>query len=286
MVSSDGHPIRLEYSLPKNGQARRRLTSAGHLRGLPPVEKGKRRTHTCHLSISYAPVERLIMLALVEIKAADLEAPMVKSEESIQFHRDELWAITQRLAELETALIEDSTSAVSELQRAIEEQRRRRDAKQQEIDRMEMNNAAAAASPLREIRSIVKHIESKPADEQYNLRLKLRNLIASVVEKIELLPRKTGSQKRNDRVTAEIIIRPKAGGVRLIADVMGVDAPKLDTPEDVVATFGGRISGEEAMGTVIIQGGQDKPKRVALQSSGKKKPTAQRGKGKTPRKPR
>ena len=60
MVSSDGHPIRLEYSLPKDGQERRRLTSSGHQRGLPPVEKGKRRTHTCHLSIAYAPVERMI----------------------------------------------------------------------------------------------------------------------------------------------------------------------------------------------------------------------------------
>ena len=217
------------------------------------------------------------MMALVEIKAADLEAPMVRSEESIQFHRDELAAITQRLAELEKALIDDSTSAVSELQRAIEEQRRRRDAKQQEIDGMEMNNATAAAAPLREIRSIFKHIESKPADEQYNLRLKLRNLIASVVERIELLPRKTGSQK-SDRVTAEIIIRPKAGGPRLIADVTGVDAPNLDTPEDVVAAFGGRISDEDVMGTVIIQGGA-KPKRVIPSPSPKSS-----GKRRTPRK--
>lgn len=98
----------------------------------------------------------------------------------------------------------------------------------------------------------------------YYLRLKLRSLFASVVDKIELLRCKRG-QSKNDRVTAEIIIRTKAGGVRLIADALGTDPPKLDTPDGVVATFGNRISVEDVFNSVIIQGGKDKPKRVQCQ---------------------
>jgi hypothetical protein len=94
---------------------------------------------------------------------------------------------------LENALTE-SKEPIPQLLTAIAELTTKRDFIRQQIDTMATTKATAKAKPVKAIQDILKVVESKPENEQHGLRLRLRGLVASIVDRVELEPYRNGRQ--------------------------------------------------------------------------------------------
>ncbi len=179
----------------KSGNVQRRLVSYGHTqRGKDATgAKRKRDRKACPYGVDYKIVERAVLGVLSELKASDLDPPPVATEATVQRKAQELEGIDARMTSLEKELANPgSTSTVPQLTSAIAELRQRRDGVQKEIDSLRQARATAGTNPLGEVHDILAFIASKPAEEQHDLRLRLRSLIGALVEKIEIEPIKEG----------------------------------------------------------------------------------------------
>ena len=155
-----------------------RLFSAGHKDHV----KG-----ACALSVEYGKAERYILDLIFQIKPSDLLP--ARQSDGLADKRGELAGVTARLADLEAALT-TSTEPVPALLTAISALSARRDALRQEIESAEVSKAVGKLKPLKGIRDVLGVIEKAPEAERNSLRLKLRGLIASIVERIEIDPYK------------------------------------------------------------------------------------------------
>lgn len=160
-----------------------RLFSAGHKDHVAGA---------CPLSCEYGKIERHILAMLFQIKPSDL-APGKEPDPSAA-KRAELSVKEARLRELRDALT-TSNKPVSEIVAAIAELSTACDSIRKQIDALKGSQAAAKAKPLRGVQTISQMLERAPEAEQHDLRLKLRGLIAAVVERIELTPRKAEDGK-------------------------------------------------------------------------------------------
>ena len=178
----DGHQGQIQTGYWVSGTGRhlkRRLASAGHHSGI----KG-----SCDLTIDYFKVEPMVLALLYQLRPDDLFGKHSKSDtKSIKHLEQALHGMAARQAELEAAL-GDSKQPVPQLLTAIADLNTKAEAIKQEIEALRRHEATADSKPLENFKDIMETLEKKPEAEQHDLRLKLRGLIADIVERIEISP--------------------------------------------------------------------------------------------------
>ncbi len=218
IFGKDGHPVHVEtgHCRKPSGKVfiQRRLVSHGHTtRGTD--KKGTKRVRdqkACSIGMNYNAVERAVLANLIELKASQLKTSTVP-QATVEHRLQELAGIDQRMLQLDKALLDTTDAApdIPQLRSAIAELRQRRNDVQVEIDAMRQTQAAAGQEPLGEFKDILVYIGGKPAEEQHELRLRLRTLIGQMVEGIRLDPFKIGH-----RSVCHIDMQLKPGGYRRI----------------------------------------------------------------------
>ena len=134
-----------------------------------------------------------------------------------------------RLAELQAAS-GNSKQPVPQLMAAIADLNMKADTIKAEIDRLRQHEATADSKPLEAMKDILTTLAKKPPAERHDLRLKLRGLIADIVEKVELEPYRIGRT-----VEARITIFAKR---EISRHHLAVDTAKpLDEVQDIMAGF-------------------------------------------------
>ena len=229
---SDSHPLHIQTARHKRADGTatttRRLVSYGHLQGV----KG-----ACGLTMDYGRVERYVMACLWELKQGDiLPAKGKQNDNGIGLKRRELAGMEARLVELEAAL-GDNKQPVPQLLTAITELTAKRDGLRGMIERMNRTGATAKSKPIEAIHDLLSVIEAKPEDERHDLRLKLRGLIADVVEVVEVEPRKDGRRVevrltiywKSDRLAERNIVIDT--GTLAVEDVRGAMASMMPAME-------------------------------------------------------
>jgi DNA invertase Pin-like site-specific DNA recombinase len=212
----DGHQGQIQtatWASGTGGHVGRRFVSAGHR------ERVKR---ACPLSVDYVKVERYLLAVLYQLKADDL-LPTDNQADGIQSKRQELAGVESRLAEMEKALT-GSTQPIPQLLTAISELTAKRDGLRRDIEDKEARKAAIKAKPVKAVHDLLKVIESKPEDERHGLRLKLRGLVASIVDRVEIEPYRTKGKSGGRTVEARIKLFWQGCSV---SDYIGVDTGKV-----------------------------------------------------------
>jgi hypothetical protein len=192
----DGHQGQIQtatWASGTGGHVGRRLVSAGHRERVPK---------SCPLSVEYFKVERYLLAMLYQLKPDNL-LPTAKSKDDMPAKRQELAGMESRLAELEKALT-TTKQPVPQLLTAISELTAKRDAIRQQVDRMEARRATVEAKPVKAMHDLLKVIDSKPEGERHGLRLKLRGLVASIVDRVEIEPYRTKGKSGGRTVEAHI----------------------------------------------------------------------------------
>ena len=178
---------------------RRAFQSVGHRVGKPDA---------CPFSVPYEPIEAMILTAISEIKPSDLMTKQSKGNDLLPMVV-QLQGIERRLGELEQALT-DPRNTLPEVIKAFRELEAKRDRLQRV---MEQKKQVKKTKPLEQFKSITALLDARSPTERHNLRLKLRGLIQTLVEKITLHPYKEGG-----RVGARVVVEMKAGDLRLVLD--------------------------------------------------------------------
>ena len=215
-------------------KVKRRLVSSGHRERI----KG-----ACKLSVDYFKVERYVLALLYQLQPDDLFARNGKQgDKSIREKEQELVGVEHRVGELEKALA-NSKQPVPQLLTAIGELQTRREALKGQIENLRQQAVTATAQPVKQVRDILATLATKPEPEQHDLRLKLRGLIAALVEGVELDPYRVG-QKTEARIKVIWRDNPLGWGVadtgkvsvETIADVARDFLPRLEQRERTTAT--------------------------------------------------
>jgi len=193
--------------------------SAGHRERVP---------NACPLSVDYFKIEAYVLAMLYQLKAGDL-LPTDQQADGIQAARQELAGMEARLAELDAALT-GSTQPVPQLLAAISELIAKRDGLWRDIEGKEARKATVKVKPVNAVRDLLKVIESKPEDERHGLRLKLRGLVASIVDRVEIEPYRTDGKSGGRTVEARIKLFWQGC---IVSDFIGVDTGKVSV--DTVA---------------------------------------------------
>ena len=212
----DGFQGQIQTATRSSGTGRhigRRFVSAGHRDRV----KG-----ACPLSVEYFKVERYLLAMLYQLKANDL-LPADKQGAEIQAKRQELTGVEARLAELEAALT-GSTQPVPQLLAAISELTAKRDGLRRGIEGKKARKATVKARPIKAVHDLLKVIEAKPEDERHDLRLKLRGLVASIVDRVEIEPYRRESKSGKRTIEARIKLYWQGCSV---SDYIGVDTGKV-----------------------------------------------------------
>jgi len=180
----------------KAAYVQRRLVSQGHLSHLPG---------SCPIGYGYWDLEKVVVNALIEIKHDDLETRPKSNDGLLNRKVAELAGIETRIAELDEALT-GSKRPVAALVKAIEDMEAKREKVKAAIDQLKREQAAADSQPWEEAKDILELLAAKSGQEEHNLRLKLRGLIALIVDRIVIDPHKI-----NGRVGATIAVKLKSG---------------------------------------------------------------------------
>ncbi len=190
---ADGNPAYIHavhWTWKGEKKIKRRFISAGyreHVKG------------ACRLSVDYWKVERYIMAAIYNLEPSDLFAKSNGQGESIKGKERELAGVELRLGELEKALT-GSKQSIPALLTAIGELTAKRDSIKGQIENLHQQTATMTSKPVEHAQDIMAKLATKPQAEQHDLRLKLRGLIADIVDKIEIDPYRAEGQKVEARV--------------------------------------------------------------------------------------
>lgn len=153
------------------------------------------------------------MATLYQLRPADLLGKG-KGGDTIKSLERELAGVELRKGELQEAL-SGSRQSVPELVSAIEGMRSRADKLKGTIENLRQREASRSTQPLEQAQSILSTLETKPEGERHDLRLKLRGLIADIVERVELSPYRIEGKRE---VEAVITIRLKGDTEDTIAN--------------------------------------------------------------------
>jgi septal ring factor EnvC (AmiA/AmiB activator) len=199
----------------------RRLVSVGHRDKVAGA---------CPLAVEYHKVEKFVMALLYQLKPSDLFPKTSKSDKGIKEKEQALHGMEARKAELEAAL-GNSKQPVPQLLTAIAELTTKQNTIKQEIDHLRQHEATATARPLEQFQDILKTLEKRPEAERHDLRLKLRGLIADIVEKVEIEPYRVGR-------SVEAVLRVFCQTGLLADNHLAVDtAAPLEQVKDIMKHF-------------------------------------------------
>jgi DNA invertase Pin-like site-specific DNA recombinase len=187
-----------------------RFTSQGRVLHIP---------NACPVGIDYWIVEKMVLSTLTEIKTEDI-APRKTDDGALLKQIATRDGIEKRLGELRQALTNLSPKAmpIPDVLSAITEFKEQRALLNEKIERLQQEQAAIEDKPLQQAKDLLELIDSKPDKEKHLLRLKLRGLIATLIERITLDPYKVGRECR-----VRIVVEFKSGAsVSITPDKEGI----------------------------------------------------------------
>lgn len=180
---NDGHAVHIQCMMPNSKRVDRRLISYGHLKRV----KGADRT-----TLTYEPFERRLLNELYWLKASDLMPTKENSSISeLAGKRGQLQTIKARLAKYQKDL-EDDDKQSDTLLAVVQNLEQKAKALVLDIGQLERRSAVAATAPLSEVKSIIEVLGEAQGEELHTLRLKLRTVLAQLIDKIEVKPYKKG----------------------------------------------------------------------------------------------
>lgn len=205
VYGSDGHKMHVQTARArrKNKQThtQRRLVSYGHMRGLPG---------TCNYSLDYYKFERLVLNAIKEIESNALIDGLNDTEDLHKYDQRYQGLEMQIQQQKDWLLTHGKTqSAISTIMQAIEELEQKRDALKPLLSQNRQAKAKSEKSLMVGLRDLLKTITEQPDNLRQSLRHKLRAMIATVIEKIEV-----ETYKEGHFVFARGTIHTKKGHVR------------------------------------------------------------------------
>jgi DNA-binding transcriptional MerR regulator len=166
------------------------LVSVGHLTG----QEG-----ASDISADYSTVERWVLIALREIKPDQLVGGIGKADVLTE-KLAELAGVEARLEDIGRMLADPDTQLPPQIGKAMTSLTLKRERLQQEVEKARQENATADSKPLTQIRDIFDELETGTEAEIRNKRLKLRGLIACLVERIEIEGIRFGKKRAGTRI--------------------------------------------------------------------------------------
>jgi DNA invertase Pin-like site-specific DNA recombinase len=188
VYGSDGHKMHVQTGRArrKNNQiyTQRRLVSYGHTRGLQG---------SCNYSLDYYKFERLVLNALKEIESGALIDGINDTEDMHKYDQRYQGIEMQIQQQKEWLLTNGKTqSAISTIMQAIEELEKKRDALKPLLSETRQAKAKSEKTLMVGLRDLLKTITEQPDNVRQSIRHKLRAMIATVIEKIEVEAYKDG----------------------------------------------------------------------------------------------
>lgn len=181
----------------------RRLLSYGNRRGI---------AGSCPWGLEYHHFEEVMLNALSELNPGDFADGFVPSDERKALH-GHVEGIELRMKEIEKSLLDvASTDTASRITRILDELQQQKDAASQRLAALVGVAEATAkdiAEGLKSIAAVCSHTES---DSNQNLRYKIKGLIPTIVQRIEMLLFK----RQNRTVIARTKVRLQNGQERLV----------------------------------------------------------------------
>ena len=153
---------------------------------------------------------------MLHISTSDLFPSPGDDDSSLLRLETDLNAVDNRIADLSVALT-NMKRPLPQVLTAIDELQTQRDGMARQMERLRQSAATTASKPLAEAKSVLRMFEQTTGTEQHNLRLKLRGLIANMVERVDLTPRK----KKNRRIDCLVSVTFAGGGVSFTIDTEG-----------------------------------------------------------------
>jgi len=204
IYGSDGHKMHVQTGRArrKNNQiyTQRRLVSYGHMRGLPG---------SCNYSLDYYKFERLVLNALKEIESSALIDGL--ADEDMHKYDQRYQGLEMQIQQQKDWLLTHGTtqSAISTIMQAIEALEKKRDALKPLLSQNRQAKAKSDKTLMVGLRDLLKTITEQPDTVRQSIRHKLRAMIATVIEKIEV-----ETYKEGHFVFARGTIHTKKGHVR------------------------------------------------------------------------
>jgi DNA invertase Pin-like site-specific DNA recombinase len=188
----DGHTL----NLATNDKKERRFFSYGYVRKL---------AGSCPLSISYDDIEQAILKVLTEIKPIELKPNKNTSE--LRAKQQELAGIEKRLKELGEEIQDPNIGKLKQVISSVS----LLEAKKIELEKIvnQMMIADKAENKLPEVHTLIEMLAN--ANDQRDARMKLRNLIAETIERIDVRP-----EKHYGRIFAVVQVKLREGLVKQI----------------------------------------------------------------------
>jgi hypothetical protein len=224
VACTDGYPMQIKSDRAQRKRSepyvRRAFQSLGHRVG---------KADACPFSVPYDDVENLILVALQEIKPSEFKGKSNGQSKVVM----ELAGVQARLDELVAMMGNTTMRLPTEVGKVVEELNGRRQRLQADIERHKQDEATRQSKPLEQFHTIFDALKEATGGDKHSLRLKMRTLIASLVERIELEPL-SQTDGRHKRIGCNVVIRLRGGGVRTAYRHYGTESPMgwswLDRP--------------------------------------------------------
>ena len=252
LVGSDGHSLQIQTCRAKRKgrptYVQRRLTSYGHLRGLPG---------SCPISVNYDVVEACLLRMIYELDESTL-TPDTPIDQRLPAAEARVEAIRRRIAELRGALTDTSprASPPREIYEAITQLGSQLVDAERELEDARLGGGVDSVAVLRQAHDLVVVLSQQRPEELHALRLRLRSVVSALVKRVRV-----DIRKRGRRVQFAVTLELKTGETRVIVDGQSV-AESLASAESVaeyrVASFGETEVSEvsvrlSAVGRVVVQ---------------------------------
>ncbi len=180
----------------------RRFTSYGHISKI---------AGSCPVSLDYYDFEKAMLQFLRELNPAELEGNNQRANVLRGMER-ELAGVEEYIAELQGVLADrqKAKGRVATLANTLAEEEAKRDTLKTEVEKLRAE--LHSDRPLEHAQSILEKLAELGGDELHDARLRLRGLIAELVESFTIWP-----EKYLGRVHAAVRIAFRSGDVRNIA---------------------------------------------------------------------
>lgn len=198
----DRQPMHVQVGRAKrdNGvYVQRRLVSYGHTSRVPDADP---------VTVAYPEFEAVLLRHLSELRAEDLESKTGQSE--LKAKEQELAGVQKHLARLEDDMANPSDDGeYQSLKAAATKTRAKADALRAVVEKMK--EELSADQPLVHAQDIMKVLENADDDQKHVLRLRLRSLIAELVDTVFVKP-----EKHYGRVWTLVQVNYRSGLVRQV----------------------------------------------------------------------
>lgn len=160
-----------------NGGRQRRLVSYKHK---------KKKVGADPTSVDYEQVERAVLFFLRELTIEDVR-PIADQSQLVEKLQEKA-GILARLSELESEVVDPQVAGLPTVLRSVERLERKKSEIDEEIERLRQDEVSG--EPLDKAQTLLQKLDSTTGDDLQILRLKLRSVLATLIESIYVKPEK------------------------------------------------------------------------------------------------